>query len=43
VMHASMWFEFFGGFFNFKAHDTWEGNVTIRSEIEIESTCSLRF
>jgi hypothetical protein len=33
VVHASVLFEFFGGFLNVKTHDKWEGNMITRSEI----------
>ena len=33
VMHVSMWFDFFGGFFNVKTYDIWKGHVTTMREI----------
>ena len=30
-------------YFNVKTHDTWEGNVTIRNEIQIKNIRSLGF
>jgi hypothetical protein len=38
-MCASVWFKSFGTYFDVKAHEMWEGNVTIRSEIQIENIC----
>ena len=32
VMHASMWFEFFGGLLYVKTCDIWEENMITRSE-----------
>ena len=42
-MHASVWFEFFDGLLNVKAHDIWEGNVTTRREMWTEHIRSLEF
>ena len=43
IMHASMWFKIFGGYFNVKPRDKWEGNVPIRSETSIENILSYGF
>jgi hypothetical protein len=33
MMHTSMWFAFFGGYFDVKTCDIWERNMRARSEI----------
>ena len=33
VICMSLWFEFFGGYFNVKTFDIWEGNATPRGNI----------
>ena len=43
VMRASMWYEFFYGFFLVKNHDIWEKNVRIRSEIYTKYLLSVEF
>jgi hypothetical protein len=33
LMHVSLWFELFGGYFNVKTHDIREGNMVTQSDI----------